>query len=226
VDGRGQGDVDPVAYPSLQALADSAMTVTRGNGLLESFLAQRRSAQARKLLRRANTDGPLLDIGCGTVPRFLLDVVAEQRAEDELVGLERFAPTVPRGSNIKLILGDAAGSPYLPFRSQTFGAVTMLAVLEHLPEASLQELTKEIGRVLRPGGSLVLTTPAGGTGVLLGLLAKIRFVSPVEIGEHEQLYSKDRLKRLLHESDFEAGTVRVGSFELGMNNWAMASKVP
>lgn len=202
------------------------MTVTRGNGVLETFLAQRRSSQARKLLRQTHSSGPLLDIGCGALPRFLLDVLAEQGADGGLVGLERFAPTVPRGSSLRFVLGDATGSAHLPFRSQTFGAVTMLAVLEHLPEASLQDLTHEIGRVLRPGGSFVLTTPAGGTGVLLGFLAKIRFVSPVEIGEHEQLYTKKRLQSLLQNSDFDAGSVRVGSFEWGMNSWAMASKAP
>jgi SAM-dependent methyltransferase len=192
---------------------------TRGKGLLEDFLAQRRSVQAVKLLNRADASGPILDIGCGAVPTFLMSAPLEHR-----VGLERFTPVVPRGNDIQIALADAVDAPCLPFKSMSFGAVTLLAVLEHLPQGNLQGMLNEIFRVLRQDGVFILTTPAKGTGLLLQILARIGFVSPIEIGEHEQLYGKDHLRQLLESSDFGTSSFRIGSFELGMNNWLIAHK--
>jgi SAM-dependent methyltransferase len=195
------------------------MPATRGAGFLEDFLAQRRSAQAVKLLRGSHASGPILDIGCGAVPTFLMGAPLEHR-----VGLERFTPVLPRGSDIEIVLADAVDAPCLPFRSMSFGAVTLLAVLEHLPQRRLQGIVNEIFRVLRQNGVFILTTPARGTGVLLQILARIGFVSPVEIGEHEQLYSHGDLRQLLETSAVGKDSLRIGSFELGMNNWLIAHK--
>lgn len=49
----------------------------------------------------------------------------------------------------------------LPFQNDTFDAVLLIEVIEHIgPD---REAIKEIQRVLRPGGVLVLTTPNGDT---------------------------------------------------------------
>ena len=45
----------------------------------------------------------------------------------------------------------------LPFPNNTFDYVTMLAVIEHLH--SVKPLIKEISRVLKPKGRLIITTP-------------------------------------------------------------------
>lgn len=194
-------------------------TATRGSGLLENFLAQRRSAQARKLIQHAGATGPVLDIGCGAVPTFLLGMQCDCK-----VGLERFAPTISDEDDIDLVLADAASARFLPFRPDTFGVITLLAVLEHLREENLPSLINEIFRALRPDGIFVMTTPAGRVGTLLRVLTKIRFVSAVEIGEHQRLYGKTDLRQLLQDSHFDDESVRVGSFELGMNNWLLATK--
>lgn len=49
----------------------------------------------------------------------------------------------------------------LPFQNDTFDAVLLIEVIEHI--APDREAIKEIQRVLRPGGVLVLTTPNGDT---------------------------------------------------------------
>jgi ubiquinone/menaquinone biosynthesis C-methylase UbiE len=45
----------------------------------------------------------------------------------------------------------------LPFKAATFDCIFMLQVIEHVPR--LQDLMKEIKRVLKPEGTLMLTTP-------------------------------------------------------------------
>jgi SAM-dependent methyltransferase len=47
----------------------------------------------------------------------------------------------------------------LPFEAESFDAVTMFDVLEHLPPGKEEQALREIRRVLRPGGMLALCTP-------------------------------------------------------------------
>ena len=47
----------------------------------------------------------------------------------------------------------------LPFRDTSFQAIVFSEVLEHLPRDTEVRALREIGRTLRPGGILVLSTP-------------------------------------------------------------------
>ncbi len=59
-----------------------------------------------------------------------------------------------RYRNIRLCQASGAA---LPFAAGSCDAVVSFQVIEHIPEA--QAFLEEAGRVLRPGGTLVLTTP-------------------------------------------------------------------
>jgi len=99
-----------------------------------------------------------LDIGCGE--GVMLRLAAEQGAA--MTGLDGMAAALAMarklcasaGHNPALVRGDAQ---QLPFRDGAFDFVTCLEVIEHLerPESML----KEVRRVLRPGGVVVLSTP-------------------------------------------------------------------
>jgi SAM-dependent methyltransferase len=58
---------------------------------------------------------------------------------------------------LQVLEGDAAA---LPFADASVDAVTMLDVLEHIPEP--EEVLAEAHRVLRPGGVLILSVPHQG----------------------------------------------------------------
>jgi SAM-dependent methyltransferase len=124
---------------------------------------------------------------------------------------------------IRLVHHDFERDPSLPFESDFFDAVTMLAVFEHIEPAPLAELLREIRRVLRPGGTLVLTTPASWTDPILRALARLGLVSREEIDEHKDAYDLPRVVRLLTEAGFSPDRIRTGTFELGMNLWAAAT---
>jgi len=92
--------------------------------------------------------GRLLDVGCGERP-----YAAELGAQAEVcVGLEfdrqRYAGMRPEvwGSGLAL-----------PFGEGSFDTVFSSQVLEHVPEPA--QMVAEIGRVLRPGGHLILSAP-------------------------------------------------------------------
>lgn len=103
----------------------------------------------KKLLRErirsvaSHARGILLDIGCGDRPYQLLLPHVHR-----YVGMDLDARRRP----------DVVGAAeQLPFRDRVADTVLCTEVLEHSPEP--EQVLREIRRVLRPGGTLILTTP-------------------------------------------------------------------
>jgi len=59
---------------------------------------------------------------------------------------------------LKLIVGDGRA---LPFKNGTFDKIFSVSVIEHISEEGDIKCIKELSRVLKPGGIIVLTTPIG-----------------------------------------------------------------
>jgi len=199
------------------------MRVTRGFGILEQYLASLRVKKANQLVKGFQFKEKLLDIGCGSYPLFIMNTDYRERygldgnvhdmsclLEDEtLVSLKRF---------------NIAEEQALPFNDSTFDAVSMLAVLEHVYINKASFLFSEIFRVLKPGGSYILTTPAPWTGGLLTLMAYMRLISPDECDDHKDLYGHDQIRTLMVSAGFNKDNIRCGYFECFMNLWAVARK--
>jgi len=150
-----------------------------------------RRAVCKRLLDRAlpaTRDLRVLDVGCGTGFNMRLferygavegvDTAAEALAYCRRRGLERVRQA------------DAAS---LPFADDTFDLVTALDIIEHLDDdvAAL----REFARVLKPGGTLLVYTPA----------------LPALYGDHDRVVGHRRryMKRLLRDRLEAAGyTVR------------------
>jgi SAM-dependent methyltransferase len=58
---------------------------------------------------------------------------------------------------------------FLPFRSATFDAVNLVEVIEHIENQP--RLIREIGRVLKPGGRVLISTPN-----ILNVFSRVRFL--------------------------------------------------
>lgn len=84
--------------------------------------------------------GRLLDIGCGS------NTVARQHGQGSL-GVD-----VHQWGDVDLVVHDTAK---LPYESESFDTVTILAALNHIPNRS--DVLKEAHRLLRPGGRMILT---------------------------------------------------------------------
>jgi SAM-dependent methyltransferase len=199
----------------------STSPVTRGYGVLESFLAKKRVAMANRLI--GSRTGNVLDIGCGSFPLFLSQSSFSQKTGiDQVVTPEQKDAWATRG--VTLIAQDLDRAPSLPFPDAQFDVVTMLAVFEHMDGPQLRAAIKEIHRVLKPGGTYVLTTPAKWTSPILSALSFLRLVSPDEIDEHQEMHTHGSIKKILMDAGFCEGEITQGSFECGMNLWATASK--
>src|SRR5438552_3817688 len=111
-----------------------------------------------RLAELVNPGVDWLDLGCG---HHVLPLWKEQ-AERALVrrcrsvtGVDCDRPSLDRHRSVRrLVCGDITG---LPFRDGSFDLVTANMVVEHLRDPENQ--FREIGRILRPGGMLLLHTP-------------------------------------------------------------------
>jgi len=192
--------------------------VTRGYGLLETWLANQRVKIANKLIPPAARYGRLLDIGCGAYPFFLAHTVFKEK-----FGVDQAVRNV-NDESISLIPFDLCQKKTLPFMDNYFDVVTMLAVFEHLEPAELQDVLPEIRRVLKPGGLFVLTTPAKWTDKLLRMMSMLRLVSRDEIKDHKYAYKHAEIVFHLCRANFRESHISYGYFELFMNLWVTAAK--
>jgi len=101
--------------------------------------------------------GRTLDVGCGTGSAFPM----LRAREFDVVGIDLSSRMIAFAKQryaddrgIQLSRGDAE---FLPFAAASFDAVTCLGVFESLPDYT--PALREIARVLRPGGLLVLSIP-------------------------------------------------------------------
>jgi ubiquinone/menaquinone biosynthesis C-methylase UbiE len=190
--------------------------------LLENFLAKQRAKIAESLIDPSRRSGCIADIGCGSHPFFLLNTqFAVKIGLDKTVSPESSRLTLQ--DTINLIHCDIEKDEDLPLEDNSCDVVTMLAFIEHIDRQEASVLLKEIYRILKPGGSLILTTPASWTDSLLRFLAGLRLVSPEEIMEHKVAYTIADLSEMLG-TVFPENRTRFGYFEAFMNIWAKAIK--
>ncbi len=101
--------------------------------------------------------GRLLDIGCGT--GFRLSVASARGWDAQGIEPSTFASEVAREHYGQRCV---TGSFFdLPFEEQSFHAVVLHAVIEHVTDPNL--LLVEASRMLRPGGVLAIQTPNYGS---------------------------------------------------------------
>lgn len=195
--------------------------MTRGKGLLEPLLADLRAQRANKLIPSTLREGRILDVGCGSFPYFLAHTSFQEKFAIDQIPL---APNTASELKIESFTLDLEIEPHLPFEDSYFEAVTLLAVVEHLDPTLMAKLFKEVYRVLKPNGMVILTTPAAWSDGLLKFMAKVGLVSAEEIHEHAYAYTLPLLGWYFGQAGFEMTKTNFGYFEFMLNMWATAKK--
>jgi len=118
---------------------------------------QQRRAQVTIFYLNPQKEDVILDVGCaeGFVTSYFLKagfVIGLELSEDSL----KIAKQKLGADNVQFIRADATA---IPIRANSIDKITVLEVLEHLPTESQQRLCREIDRVLKKGGTLIITVP-------------------------------------------------------------------
>lgn len=179
---------------------------------LDRFIARQRFQAAYPHIRKGSR---VCDLGCGLDAAFL-DFAAER---------------IAHGVGVDDQVRDGDGGPWkrvradirkaLPLESGEFDNVVMLAVLEHLAEPEL--VLREAHRILKPGGSLILTWPSAMVDPILKVLHGLRLVSDeMESDKHQKRIPAGTLQQMLHRIGFNEFIHY--TFEFGLNNLMVATR--
>lgn len=191
-------------------------SATRGYGLLENLLSKKRAKKADSFIPESFRQGRILDIGCGTYPYFLLNTpFLKKYGLDKVV--EKYQKELFQEKKITFFQHDFEKEARFPFKNEYFDIVTMLAVLEHIDPLKLENIFKEIYRILEFQGMLIITSPSILGNRFLKLMAKFKFVSHEEIKEHKKAYRVKEIFFYLKKAGFSENNLRQGYFELFMN---------
>ena len=155
----------------------------------------------RFLLDHVGAGDRVLDVGCGE-GRFALELV---RAGAHVVGIDVAGEPLRRARerNPELDLRLVVGERPWELEDASFDAVWAGEVIEHVADTAAW--LSEVRRVLRSGGSLLLSTPAHGPLTLMRVaLSRRAFAGHFDPrGDHLRFYSRQTLTRLIGDFGFE-----------------------
>jgi ubiquinone/menaquinone biosynthesis C-methylase UbiE len=169
--------------------------------------ARRQARVLTALLREETRPAVVLDVGCGDGST--LAVAAESNPGHRFAGIDWSAEALRQASRqgLTVIRGAAPG---LPVADGVADVVIMSELIEHLvdPDGAVAE----VRRVLRPGGSLLLSTPNLAAWYNRGLLALgvqpvFSEVSLRVVAGHLRLFTRRALTGFLAASGFRCVTV-------------------
>jgi|SRR5688572_16431363 2-polyprenyl-3-methyl-5-hydroxy-6-metoxy-1,4-benzoquinol methylase len=185
-------------------------------GVLSPWLRNARLSRARPYLH-----GTVLDYGCGVGA--LSDFCDPESYLGVDIDRESVAVAQARRPQFRFV----RETPSTP---QQFDTIVALAVIEHLEDPAA--LLAEFGRLLAPGGQIVLTTPHPSLEWAHTLGAKVGLFSPEASEEHEELIDLKRMRELaaaagLVVQRYERFLLRANQlFVLGHDESAVETEVP
>ncbi len=171
---------------------------------LDRFLQNWRIDRVRPYLRPG---GRVLDIGCADGALF--------RRQPDLgayIGMDPALAQPLDAPPCRLIRGVFPDD--LPSH-EPFDAITMLAVLEHIPPEQYGRLAGACSAHLKPGGYLLITVPSAVVDRILDVLHWARLIDGMALEEHHG-FAADRTPTIFASTELEL--VKRTRFQLGLNN--------
>jgi SAM-dependent methyltransferase len=128
--------------------------------------AQRMARMLSLALRDVAGPACILDVGCGN--GMAAGLAARRNPGHRMIGVDWSAGSLRQARGLGLSVAQA-GIEALPLASQAADVVIMSELIEHLVDTD--SALEEVSRVLKPGGSLLLSTPNLAAWYNRGLVA-------------------------------------------------------
>lgn len=179
---------------------------------LDRLIYRWRTRTALRFLADTRT---LCDLGCGR----------------DATLLRRLLPQLERGWGVdggvdgslasdRLTLLRADFNLSLPLPEEIVDTATSLAVIEHIDDYMVY--LKEAYRILKPGGTIVITTPRPQGKIVLEMLSFLRLIDTQEINDHKRYFDKKMLVSALESNGFR--DIHYQTFQLGFNQLITGKK--
>lgn len=188
-----------------------------GMSFLDKVILFFRIRRIKKYLQNCDV---VVDAGCGH-SALLLRWILKNFNVKKGVGLDISFVEGLINKNLNLVKSDFSNP--LPLDNNLADYIISTAVVEHLSDPLLH--MKEIERVLKPGGKLLLTTPSKLAKPLLEFMAfNLGVIDRDEIADHKQYFSIAELKNALIQCGFHIEDIEAHTFLFGLNNFILAKK--
>lgn len=163
-----------------------------------------RAIKARTYIDKGDV---VLDVGCytgeflkkitGTISKgYGIDCLTENKTEDNL------------------IFKKIGFKKRLPFKSRYFDKVVILAVLEHIKNK--KDLAKEIYRVLKKEGKVIITVPSPKADKLLEILVKLKIIDEIDFIKQHTTPAHSDVLTMFNNCEFKL--LMHKKFQFGYNN--------
>jgi ubiquinone/menaquinone biosynthesis C-methylase UbiE len=179
--------------PSLSGQRGAIRWAARYDLLLSIVtLGRERALRERMLdLAKVRAGESVLDVGCGTGT---LAIAAKRRVGDVAAvhGIDASPEMIARarkkaGRAGVSVAFDVARAESLPFDDATFDVVLSTVMLHHLRRAAREQCLREIRRVLKPGGRVLVVDFGKRTSDHRGLMAHLHRHGRVNLSDLESL---------------------------------------
>ena len=156
----------------------------------------------------------VLDVGCGD------GELCRRLAKREVagVGIDPRLAKLPDVAGFEFVTGNFPDD--LP-EGEPFDAITMLAVLEHVPPGQKSAWAEACHARLVEGGVIVLTVPSPHVDAILTMLRFFRLVDGMALEEHHG-FDPNEVGPLFEAAGFQP--VIRKSYQIGLNNLFVFSK--
>jgi SAM-dependent methyltransferase len=162
----------------------------------------------------------IIDFGCGYNAHFLKWFISKFKVQ-EAIGIDLSVNKSLQNKKISFLKADL--NEKINLQSNIADFIVSTAILEHLdnPNSNINEAY----RLLKPGGRLILTTPAPKAKPVLEFLAyTLGLISKEEVGDHKHYFNRKEIEQLLIYSGFKRNNIKLKTFQLGLNNLVIAAK--
>jgi SAM-dependent methyltransferase len=171
---------------------------------IDRYLRDVRIAKATRFVEQGDV---VVDIGCADGAMF------EQWSGriEYGYGVDPTLPAMRKTDRFALYPGDFPEA--LP--EVRCDVITMLAVLEHIPEDRQIETAAACHRILNPGGRVVITVPSPQVDTILGVLGRLHLIDGMSVEEHYG-FDPSGTARIFASPYFSL--VERRRFQFGLNN--------